>query len=172
MYQLFEKWTDGFWHENRLLSQLYRGIAVKTAVQLWKPSGRIVHTREVRMLYIPSEPVQGIMGGIPMIFHGIPTVFSCCDQWFSDFRTAVNGSENTGIAHENQLYKNWTVGFPSYTQVQLERRKQLILLFIYYYYFYFIFYFYSFLLVCLFFNSFLCVLFLYLSVYLLIFSFA
>ena len=59
------------------------------------------------MLYIPSEPVQGIMGaGIPMIFLGIPTVFSCCDQWFSDFRTAVDGSENTGIAHENEWFEN------------------------------------------------------------------
>lgn len=33
-------------------------------------------------------------------------VFSCCDQqWFSDFRTAVDGSENTSITHENQLYR-------------------------------------------------------------------
>ena len=64
------------------------------------------------MLYIPSEPVQGIMGGIPMIFLGIPMiflgippVFSCRDQRFSDFRTAVNGSENTGIAHENEWFE-------------------------------------------------------------------
>ena len=78
------------------------------------------------MLYIPSEPVQGIMGGIPMIFLGIPPVFSCRDQRFSDFRTAVNGSENTGIAHENEWFEKRTVGFPSYTQVQLERRKYIV----------------------------------------------